>query len=57
MVIDLSSNLQGLPHPDPRILALHATCARVGHLSGAADLFDTLEEDREDSEDSEDSEE
>ena len=28
--------------PDRRILALHATCARVAHLSGAAEFLDQL---------------
>lgn len=31
--------------PDRRLLTLHAACARVAHLSGAAEAIDELEED------------
>ncbi|KAF8121382.1 hypothetical protein EV363DRAFT_1069195, partial [Boletus edulis] len=31
--------------PDPRIVALHATCARIAHLSGAGVYLDNLERD------------
>ena len=31
--------------PDPKLLGLHAACARVAHLSGAAKAFDQLESD------------
>ncbi|CAE6460738.1 hypothetical protein ACGC1H_005326 [Rhizoctonia solani] len=31
----------GLPTPDPQYLALHAACARVVHLSGAAEAIDS----------------
>ncbi|KAF9062785.1 hypothetical protein BDP27DRAFT_1300150 [Rhodocollybia butyracea] len=34
--------------PDPRLLALHAVCARVAHMSGAAEYFYELERDAED---------
>ena len=34
--------------PDPQLLALHAACARVAHMSGAAEVFDELERDIED---------
>ena len=34
--------------PDPRLLGLHAACARVAHLSGAAEAFDELQRDAED---------
>ena len=34
--------------PDPDLIALHATCARVAWMSGAAELFDMLERDAED---------
>ncbi|KAF9646068.1 hypothetical protein BDM02DRAFT_3156687 [Thelephora ganbajun] len=37
------SDLQGAPPPDPQLLALHATCARVAHMSGATEFFDRLE--------------
>ncbi|KAF9063258.1 hypothetical protein BDP27DRAFT_1335410 [Rhodocollybia butyracea] len=32
----------------PVLLALHAVCARVAHMSGAAEYFDELERDKED---------
>ena len=35
---------------DSRLLALHAACARVAHMSGAAKAFDELERDVEDTE-------
>jgi hypothetical protein len=28
--------------PDPRLLTLHAACARVAHMSGAAEAFNKL---------------
>lgn len=34
--------------PDPGLLALHAVCARVAHMSGAAEYFHKLEWDSED---------
>ncbi|KIK70280.1 hypothetical protein GYMLUDRAFT_236686 [Collybiopsis luxurians FD-317 M1] len=34
--------------PDPGLLALHAVCARVAHMSGAAEYFYELERDAED---------
>ena len=34
--------------PDPRLLALHVACARVVHMSGAAEAFDELDRDVED---------
>jgi hypothetical protein len=37
----------GLPLPDPRYLALHAACARVAHLSGAAEYIETFDRDME----------
>lgn len=30
------------PLPDPRYLKLHAACARVAHLSGAAEYIDQI---------------
>ncbi|KAJ7255046.1 hypothetical protein B0H12DRAFT_1016527, partial [Mycena haematopus] len=29
--------------PDPRLLALHAVCARVAHMSGARQVLDEFE--------------
>ena len=47
MLVDLSSNYEGAPPPDPQLLALHAVCARVAHTSGAAEFLDELERDAE----------
>ena len=33
--------------PNPQLLNLHAVCARVAHMSGAAEAFDELERDAE----------
>jgi hypothetical protein len=35
--------MPALPHPD--LIALHAACARVAHMSGAAEYFDRFERD------------
>ncbi|KAF8258603.1 hypothetical protein EI94DRAFT_1754170 [Lactarius quietus] len=35
-------------YPDPQLLGLHAVCARVAHMSGAADAFYEVERDLED---------
>ncbi|KAF9643386.1 hypothetical protein BDM02DRAFT_3273075 [Thelephora ganbajun] len=43
MVDNFSSDWEGAPPPDPKLLALHATCARVAHMSGAAEFLDDLE--------------
>jgi len=37
--------IPALPNPD--LIALHAACARVAYLSGAAEYFDMLERDAE----------
>lgn len=37
-----------LPLPDPRYLRMHATCAKVAHLSGAAEYIDVIFRDMED---------
>lgn len=34
--------------PDPSLLALHAVCARVAHMSGTAEYFYKLERETED---------
>ena len=47
VVVDFSSEVQGVSLPDPLLLALRAICARVAHMSGAAELFDQLECDAE----------
>ncbi|KAF9643148.1 hypothetical protein BDM02DRAFT_3104817 [Thelephora ganbajun] len=43
MLVKFSPNCEGAPPPDPQLLALHATCARVAHMSGAAEFLDELE--------------
>ncbi|KAJ7475697.1 hypothetical protein FB451DRAFT_956088, partial [Mycena latifolia] len=37
--------------PDPRLLALHAVCARVAHMSGAAEVLDKFDRDMEELQD------
>jgi len=37
-----------LPVPSRTYLAIHATCAKVAHLSGAAECIDAFERDMED---------
>ncbi|EKM54945.1 uncharacterized protein PHACADRAFT_94763 [Phanerochaete carnosa HHB-10118-sp] len=37
-----------LPLPDPRLLAIHAACARVNHMSGVAEYADKSDRDAED---------
>jgi hypothetical protein len=32
-----------LPLPDPRLLALHAVCVRVSHMSGAVDFLNGID--------------
>ena len=43
LLVDLSSNCEGLPPPNPQLLTFHATCAWVAHASGVADFLDKLE--------------
>ena len=38
--VTFTSAVAGLPLPDPRYLALHAACAKVAHLSGAAEYIE-----------------
>lgn len=33
--------------PDPRIIALHAACARIAHMSGAAEVLEEVYRDTE----------
>ena len=47
MLVDLSSDREGAPRPDPRLLVLYAVCARVLHISGATEFLDRLELDAE----------
>ncbi|KAK7037465.1 hypothetical protein VNI00_010957 [Paramarasmius palmivorus] len=41
------SSTPNLPAPSPGLLALHATCAKVAHFSGAGQHIDELDEDTE----------
>jgi hypothetical protein len=47
MFVEFDSKLKGVLLPDPFLLALHAMCARVAHMSGAAEFFDQVEWDAE----------
>ena len=47
MVVEFTSGYQEAPPPDPQLLALHATSARVAHMSGAAEFLDRLQWDAE----------
>ncbi|KZT08966.1 uncharacterized protein LAESUDRAFT_757151 [Laetiporus sulphureus 93-53] len=44
----MSSNPTTLPLPSPKLLALHAACAKVAHLSGAGVYIDKLDQDLDD---------
>ena len=48
--MEFRSDLEGAPPPDSQLLALHAACARVAHMSGAAEFFNELERDAEETE-------
>lgn len=43
ILVDLSPKHEGVPPPDPRLLALHAACARVAHMSDAIRFHITVE--------------
>lgn len=47
LFVEFSSSVDA-QYPNPKLLALHAACARVAHMSGAAEAFDELERDVED---------
>ncbi|KAJ7475698.1 hypothetical protein FB451DRAFT_1173712 [Mycena latifolia] len=47
----LDPNGTKFPLPDPRLLALHAVCARVAHMSGAAEVLDKFDQDMEELQD------
>jgi hypothetical protein len=36
------------PVPNPEYLAIHAACAKIAHLSGAAELIETFDQDMDD---------
>ena len=48
MFVEFNVQLEKAPPPDPLLLGLHAACARVAHMSGAAELFYQIERDAED---------
>ena len=37
-----------LPYPSQKLLALHAACAKVAHLSGAGEYIDKFDRDADD---------
>jgi hypothetical protein len=43
ILVDFSSDCEGVPPPDPKLLALHATCAQAALSSGAAEFLNTLD--------------
>ena len=47
MVVEFTSQFDNAPPPNPHLLAMHGICARVAHMSGAADFFYRLERDAE----------
>ena len=47
MVVEFTSQFENAPPPSPHLLALHGICARVAHMSGAAEFFDQLQRDAE----------
>lgn len=42
VVMFSTNDPEHLPVPVPELLALHATCCKVAHLSGAAEYIDRL---------------
>ncbi|KIJ27250.1 hypothetical protein M422DRAFT_37885 [Sphaerobolus stellatus SS14] len=40
--VTFTTDKENLPVPNPTFLALHASCAKVGHLSGAAEYIDKV---------------
>ena len=45
--VEFSAQFEKASPPDPLLLGLHAACARVAHMSGAAEFFDRIERDAE----------
>ena len=43
-----SSDPAKLPIPSPKLIALHAACSKVAHLSGAGAYIDKLDRDADD---------
>ena len=48
MFVEFNGQFEKASPPDPLLLGLHAACARVAHMSGAAEFFDQIERDAED---------
>ena len=48
LLVTFSSHVPDARLPDGKLLTLHAVCARVAHLSGAAEAIDEWEQDAED---------
>jgi hypothetical protein len=46
--VEFNAGIAGAPPPHPRLLALHAVCARVAYMSGAAEFLDELYREAED---------
>ncbi|KZP30025.1 hypothetical protein FIBSPDRAFT_850723, partial [Athelia psychrophila] len=42
IIITFKSHHRLFPLPDPRYLALHAACAKIAHMSGAAEVIDSF---------------
>ena len=40
-----TSDPENLPVPSPELLALHSTCCKVAHLSGASEYIDKIHRD------------
>ena len=48
MFVEFNGQFEKASPPDPLLLGLPAACARVTHMSGAAEFFDQIERDAED---------
>jgi len=48
VTVVFTSRDKKLPLPDPRYLRIHAACAKVAHLSGAAEYIDGIFRDMDD---------
>jgi hypothetical protein len=47
MVVEFTLKYKNAQPPDPMLLALHTACARVAHMSDAAEFLNQLELDAE----------
>ena len=48
-IVEFATTDNNLQLPNPKFLALHATCCRVAHLSGASEYYEKVLRDIEDS--------